>query len=85
MQERININVSATNYEQTSDGIRSVLTSLEEMVHEEDGFAGNLARIRVASKYLERFGISTECGMGRRQPEVIPRWMELMAKLSENT
>ena len=38
MQERININVSATNYEQTSDGIRSVLTRLEEMVHEEDGF-----------------------------------------------
>ncbi len=38
MQERININVSATNYEQTSDGIRSVLTKLEEMVHEEDGF-----------------------------------------------
>ena len=36
MQERININVSATNYEQTSDGIRSVLTKLEEMVHEED-------------------------------------------------
>ena len=38
MEERININVSATNYEQTSDGIRSVLTKLEEMVHEEDGF-----------------------------------------------
>ena len=55
------------------------------LIHEEDGFAGNLARIGTASKYLEHFGISTECGMGRRLPEVIPRWMELMANLSENT
>ena len=38
MEERININVSATNYEQSSNGIRSILTRLEEMVHEEDGF-----------------------------------------------
>lgn len=55
------------------------------LIHEEDGVAGNLARIGTASKYLEHFGISTECGMGRRLPEVIPRWMELMANLSENT
>ena len=38
MEERININVSATNYEKSSDGISSILTRLEEMVHEEDGF-----------------------------------------------
>ena len=38
MEERININVSATNYDQSSDGIRSILRSLEEMEHEEDGF-----------------------------------------------
>ena len=38
MEERININVSATNYEQSSDGIRSILRKLEEMVHEEDTF-----------------------------------------------
>ena len=38
MEERININVSATNYDQSSDGIRAVLTRLEEMVHEQDGF-----------------------------------------------
>ena len=34
----MNINVSATNYDQSSDGIRSILTRLEEMVHEENGF-----------------------------------------------
>jgi len=38
MKERININVSAINYDQSSDGIRSILRRLEEMVHEEDGF-----------------------------------------------
>jgi len=38
MEERININVSAINYDQSSDGIRSILRRLEEIVHEEDGF-----------------------------------------------
>jgi len=38
MEERININVSATNYDQSSDGIRSILRRLEEILHEEDGF-----------------------------------------------
>ena len=38
MKERININVSATNYDQSSYGIRSILTRLGEMVHEENGF-----------------------------------------------
>ena len=38
MEERIHINVSATNYDQSSDGIRSILRKLEEMVREEDGF-----------------------------------------------
>ena len=38
MEERVNINVSATDYEKSSGGIRSILVSLEEMVHEEDGF-----------------------------------------------
>ena len=38
MEARININVSATDYEKSSGGIRSILTRLEEMVHEEDSF-----------------------------------------------
>ena len=38
MEERINLNVSATNYDQTSKEISTILTMLEEMVHEEDGF-----------------------------------------------
>ena len=38
MQERININVSATDYDKTSREIKSTLALLEEMVHGEDGF-----------------------------------------------
>ncbi len=38
MQERLNINVSAVDYDKTSSAIKSTLTLLEEMVHYEDGF-----------------------------------------------
>lgn len=38
MSSRVNINVSATDYDKTSKGITTVLTLLEEMVHETDGF-----------------------------------------------
>ena len=38
MQGRININVSAIDYDKTSSAIKSTLTLLEEMVHSEDGF-----------------------------------------------
>lgn len=38
MQERMNINVSAIDYDNTSKVIKSTLTLLEEMVHAEDGF-----------------------------------------------
>ena len=38
MQERININVSATDYEKTSKAIQSILSLLEQMVHAEDSF-----------------------------------------------
>ena len=38
MEERVNINVSATDYEKSSDGIKSILARLEEMVHEEASF-----------------------------------------------
>ena len=38
MQDCMNINVSATDYDKTSKAIQSSLTLLEEMVHSEDGF-----------------------------------------------
>lgn len=36
---RININVSATDYDRSSKEITKALSGLEEMVHEKDGFA----------------------------------------------
>jgi len=38
MQDRININVSATDYDKTSKELKSTLTLLEEMVHGENEF-----------------------------------------------
>jgi len=38
MQDRININVSAIDYDKTSKEINSILTLLEEMVHGQDDF-----------------------------------------------
>ena len=38
MEERININVSATEYDKTSKELRNVLGRMEEMVHGQDDF-----------------------------------------------
>jgi hypothetical protein len=38
MQGRVNINVSAIDYDNTSGAIKSTLTLLEEMVHSDGGF-----------------------------------------------
>jgi hypothetical protein len=38
MEERININVSATEYDKTSKEVKKVLGRMGEMVHVEDGF-----------------------------------------------
>ena len=38
MEERLNINVSATNYENSNKEIGNILNMVEEMVHEEDSF-----------------------------------------------
>ena len=38
MEERININVSATEYDKTSKEIKQVLSRMEEMVHGQEDF-----------------------------------------------
>lgn len=47
------------------------------LVHLTDGVEGTGTRIEVAKKYKTEFGISTECGFGRRAPETIPQLLEL--------
>lgn len=39
------------------------------LVHDTDGVDGTLRRLEVAKRHLDRFGIATECGFGRRPPE----------------
>ena len=47
------------------------------LVHLTDGVEGTGSRIEVAKKYKTEFGISTECGFGRRAPESIQQLLEV--------
>jgi methionine synthase II (cobalamin-independent) len=51
------------------------------LVHPEDGVEGARRRIAAANKFVADFGLSTECGFGRRSPETIPELLELHAAL----
>jgi hypothetical protein len=47
------------------------------LVHATDGIDGTAQRIATAKKSLGSFGISTECGFGRRDPANIPQLLNL--------
>lgn len=49
------------------------------LVHLTDGAEGTQRRIEAARKGVQRFGVGTECGMGRRAPETIPSLLEVHA------
>jgi hypothetical protein len=49
------------------------------LVHLTDGTDGTQQRIDAARKVVQRFGVGTECGMGRRAPETIPSLLEVHA------
>jgi len=42
------------------------------LITDHGGADGALARIAAARRVVPRFGVATECGMGRRPPEAIP-------------
>ena len=42
------------------------------LVHHTDGFDGSLGRALAARAVKGRFGVATECGLGRREPDTIP-------------
>jgi methionine synthase II (cobalamin-independent) len=52
------------------------------LVHNTDGVEGTRRRIQTAQKVRERFGVATECGMGRRPPETIPELLRIHAAVS---
>jgi hypothetical protein len=55
------------------------------LVHEQDGVDGAKTRIAAARKHYPRFGIATECGMGRRDPALIPGLLKLHREVAGAT
>lgn len=51
------------------------------LVHLDDGVPGALRRMAAARRHRARFGIATECGLGRRDPATIPDWLALHAEI----
>lgn len=47
------------------------------LLHLDDGVAGSLARVRAARRHLRHFGVACECGLGRRPPESMAKWLAL--------
>jgi hypothetical protein len=47
------------------------------LVHFTDGVAGTQRRIAAAQKVVTDFGVATECGLGRRNPETIPELLRI--------
>ncbi|MEV0151781.1 MULTISPECIES: hypothetical protein [unclassified Nonomuraea] len=54
------------------------------LVHATDGVEGGLRRIAGAKQILTSFGVSTECGMGRRPAEQIPYLLDVHARLADS-
>lgn len=49
------------------------------LAHGRDGVEGTLARARIAHKFIPDFGISTECGLGMREPDDIRKLLHVQA------
>ena len=54
------------------------------LIHATDGASGALRRIESAQKFLTKFGIATECGLGRRAPHSIPELLALHAEVADS-
>ena len=55
------------------------------LVHYTDGPSGNDKRIGIAKRHLASFGVSTECGFGRRDPATVPKLLEFMREAAART
>ena len=53
------------------------------LLHLHDGTEGSLTRARAARRYLSRFGVATECGLGRRQPETLAEVLRIHREVAE--
>jgi hypothetical protein len=53
------------------------------LVHLTDGVEGTARRIATAKPVAPTFGVATECGMGRRPPDTIPRLLDIHAEVAD--
>jgi hypothetical protein len=53
------------------------------LVHLSDGVEGTRRRIAAAAKVIPDFGIATECGMGRRDPETMVELLRVHAEVAD--
>ncbi|MBI3091238.1 MAG: hypothetical protein HYY96_11260 [Candidatus Tectomicrobia bacterium] len=53
------------------------------LMHTTDGLDGARRRLAAAAAFAPRFGVATECGMGRRSPESIRPLLELHRRVLE--
>lgn len=54
------------------------------LVHYTDGVDGSARRIASAEKFVNTFGLATECGFGRRPPDTIPDLLDIHVKLADS-
>ena len=54
------------------------------LIHTTGGIEGSKRRIKTAKKHVKQFGISTECGLGRRQRETISELLDQHKILAES-
>lgn len=47
------------------------------LVHHQDGVEGTQRRIDVAKRHYAEFGVATECGMGRKPAELVPKLLKI--------
>ncbi len=53
------------------------------LIHLQDGTEGSLRRAAAARRYLSRFGVATECGLGRRASETLGDLLRIHQEVAE--
>jgi hypothetical protein len=51
------------------------------LIHEQDGVEGAKKRMTAADRFCADYGIATECGLGRRDPDVALQLLNLQASV----
>jgi len=63
-------------------GLDNATTLYLGLIHYDDGLEGAQRRIETARRHAPAFGVGTECGFGRRDPETIVALLELHAEVA---